>query len=228
MSRYSRVSMRVREKKFVIDITFVFLFTIAILVNIVTLTTLQNDKGFLFDVSTLELILGLAGIGILVPLLGMGRLEFQMGTDWEETKKWISFGIIAFVASRLMLMFTSNLSTINENFSNNLSIVVSSAIFEEALFLPLALIVFITLSKTMITIFGKEMGNIMSVGATALFTGIMFAALHLGVYSDMTVLISLALARIIYTIIFLISRNFMSSTFAHVLHNVSIVMMVMG
>jgi len=231
--RYSRVRARsIVKDTYTVDMVFVLLVVAAIFVNVLTLTTLQTEQGFLYNVSILEMMLGLGGLVLVGLLFGIGKLQFSI-SNWNETQRWMTWGAIGFIAARFAAAFLTQSATSTEIIYNNLTIVITSAIFEEALFVSMALLIYMAMNTSMMAtmrpIFGDEFARFLAIITTALMTAVMFAAIHIGVYgTDMDIMLALTVARFIYTIVFLYSRNFMSSTFAHLVHNISVWFVLFG
>lgn len=238
MTRYSGINrynktrtFQLGEGVYEIDIIWILFFMAGVIAAVLTLTTLQTEQGLLFDISMLQLIMGLAGIALVLFLAPI--IKLQLIPDWESVKGWITYGILGFIIARFALVILGLIQNLSSAIQyNNLTIVLTSAVFEEALFLPIAAILFYVFKETfeqmVAPLVGKDIAHALAIISTALFTGVIFAALHIGVYgTDYGIMLSLTAARFVYTVIFLISRNFMASTFAHMFHNFSVWLMWM-
>lgn len=227
VNRYKRTtSIKFGEGVYTIDIIWILFFFVGVISCVLTLTTLQSEQGFLFDASMLQIVIGIAGVTLILFLTPVIRL--QLIPEWEDVKRWITFGILGFIIARFALVILGLFESLSTAiYYNNLTIVLTSAIFEEALFIPVSIIIFFVFKESfeqmVAPIVGEDIAHGLAIISTALFTGLIFAALHIGVYgTELSIMAALTVARFVYTMIFLVSKNFMASTFAHVFHNFSV------
>ena len=219
------------EGTFVVGIVFMILFMIATMASILTIATLQATKGVAYDAAIMQLMTGFGGLGVGLFLAMIGVVKIKKEETWEDlwswNRGWIVWGIIGFTGARVVntIFQTGYIATsLSLSWEETLNIVVSAAIFEEALFaLGFTTLIYLALKQglewRLIPSFGKETAKWIIILIACLVSSTLFSQMHIGAQYTAAQLQYAFIARFVYSLIYLRSRNIMAPVFAHSLNN---------
>lgn len=216
---------------FVVGIVFLILFMTATITAVLTLTALQVTGGAAYDAAMIQLLTGFGGLGVGAFLSFTGVVvirRYETYEDlWSWDRGWVIWGIIGFTGARLVntLFQISYIPiTLNLSWQETLNIVLSAAVFEEALFsLAFSTLLFIALKQALsyklVPQFGADMANWIIIVLASFVVSLIFMQLHVGAGLSPAHLSYTFIARFVYNLVYLRSRNIMAPVGAHMLNN---------
>lgn len=216
---------------FVVSIIFIILFMTATITSVLALTTGQIAQGAAYDAAIIQLLTGLAGLGVGIFLAMMGvvviKKEETPEDMWSWNKGWIVWGIIGFTLARFIntVAQTAYMPTVlSLSWDETLNIILVAAVFEEALFaLGFSTLLYIGLKQALeyrlVSQFGRDLAAWIIILICSLVVSFIFMQFHIGAGYTAAQLQYTFIARFVYTLVYLRSRNVMSSVFAHMANN---------
>jgi len=226
-----RGNTNIGKGAFVVGIVFMILFMVAVMASVLTLTTLQATKGAAYDAAIMQLMTGFGGLGVgaFLSMIGIVKVKKEETYEdlWSWNRGWIVWGIIGFTGARLAnaIFQTGYTATaLNLSWEETLNIVVSAGVFEEALFaLGFTTLIYLALKQglewKLIPQFGRETTEWIIILITCVVVSILFGQMHIGAQYTQSQLMYTMIARFVYTLVYLKSRNIMAPVSAHCFNN---------
>jgi len=227
------MSSKIFKNKFIFSRMYITLFVGFLIGSLFLMTASQvQDTEIIqqvYNITIRQVLYAFVGFTII----SLGILGKEIKFDWhnryepeplDEERGWLLYGLFALFGARILGgIVTSvpmdsiyNISSIK---LYNLSIALTSAIFEELIFCGLSLLLFVILKKILRDEFKAIIGSTLIVAA-------LFALFHVGVLGyALPSMLYLSAGRIVYTFVFLKTRTMLTSTFAHLGHNFLVVFM---
>lgn len=204
---------------------YLTLFTGFMFVGLFTLTYTQSaDSGIMqtiYEITIRQILFAIVGFIFLFLSVKGGVMVFDWynrhePTPMDEERGWVLYGLLALFGARVIGGFVL-LVPLSAITALNVSIALTSAVFEEPIFCGLGLVFYVIFLQVF-------RGNqILAAIVSTLIVAVLFAAIHIGIYGlSTTILPYLVVGRIIYNFAFLKTRTMLTTTFAHFGHNLMV------
>jgi membrane protease YdiL (CAAX protease family) len=220
------------DRPFIVGISFIFLFSIAVMTAIITLTSLQVTQGPVYDAALLQLMIGMAGLGLGFGLTKVGVVKIELSETydslWSWERGWVVWGIICFAGIRLANFIVQGIFipqiTLSMSMTEVLNIVLSAGVFEDAL-LSLGFCTFLYLGWKVgpgiqvSKYFDRTIAKVVGLIFISVIASLVFSAMHIGAgYTDAQ-LMYVFISRTVLSLGYLKTKNIMTPVSAHMLHN---------
>lgn len=227
------MSNKLFKNKFILSKMYITLFVGFLIGSLFLMTSSQvQDTDILqqvYAITIRQVLYAFVGFTIMI----IGVLGKEVIFDWhnryepdplDDERGWLLYGLLALFGARILGGLVTSIPmdsiyNISTNKLYNLSIALTSAIFEEWIFCGLSIFLFVIIKK----ILKDEFKSIII--STAIVAGL-FALFHVGVLGfTLPAMLYLGAGRVVYTYVFLKTRTLLTSTFAHLGHNFLVVFM---
>lgn len=220
------------KRPFIVGISFIFLFSIAVMTAIITITSLQVTQGSVYDAAIVQLLIGMSGIGLgfVLTKVGIVKIELRESYEsmWSWERGWIVWGIITFTGIRLANFIAQGIYvpqiSLSMSMEEILNIVLSAGVFEDAL-LSLGFCTLLYLGWKMgpevqvVKYFDSTIAKLVGLVFVSILASLVFSAMHVGAgYTDAQ-LTYVFISRIVLSLGYLKTKNIMTPVSAHMLHN---------
>lgn len=239
-ARYRYFRSDVDEDRFLIDFpTFFILIVASSMGALLAITALQADitsRAYIVAQQQLLMLIVAITLIVFVNLYRTDRGEARFDVRWMTRDEAVEAGVfmmLAFAVARIMAAAVS--LTMDKLYDlqlqlgaiqwNALVITYTSAIFEELVFgVGMTTGAYLLIYKFVDMVTGNEfLAKSMAIMLAPAFVGVFFAQIHIGVYgTDPALMGYLFGARYIYSLMYIVTRNALVNTGAHLLHNMTL------
>ena len=208
-----------KPTKFIVSRMYMTLFIGFVSMILVTMAIAQRGMDEIYRIANFQILFAVVGFMLIFMFIVSGEVIFDKKNIYEPDaldpkRGWLLYGLLGMAVARILGAFIVRGGTLFSSiWFDNLIIVSTSAVFEEPFFCALGLLFYLVFKKY---IKDENIAILLS----SLPVAAIFAAIHLGVYNlSWDTMLVLAIARVVFNMVFLKTRTLLAPTTAHLFHN---------